>query len=352
VALASLVGIAHADPVKCQKQIIKSLAAYKSAALKQTEKCLDKENVAKLPGPCPDTTALLKIQKKSDAATTKITASCSMADLTTLGYPANCQLEAASQGKEGQCAALPVTTPAEFSACMQCWKAAETAEFIAILYASHALEVCGGSLGESSPACSDLDFATPLPDQRNLGDTAENDCQVGVGKAGVKYLLLREKTLEKCALAGGTQATCLADLIVQGKLQKAEMKKQVLVQKKCGNRDPVPSPPFCCRTGMANACMAATSRDDCTMNLSGNVQEGKTCTAGTCQPSPGQKFTWWGVCPETGVALASRDDLIACVDASADLVVDELLCFQLPGNGGADWPCPPPDGSAGAAFVD
>jgi len=42
-----------------------------------------------------------------------------------------------------------------------------------------------------------------------------------------------------------------------------------------------------------------------------------------------------GVCPETGAALASRNDLIACVDASADQIVDELLCLQFRGNGGA-----------------
>jgi hypothetical protein len=351
-ALVALANIAHADPVVCQKQVIKTLASFKKISLTATEKCLDKENQGKLPGPCPDTATLLKIQKKSASATDKISTSCTLGDLTALGFPNNCQFEAATQGKEGQCAALPVTTPAEFSACLQCWKAAEVSEFVAILYASHALEVCGGSLGESSPNCSDLDFSTPLPDQRSLGDTAENDCQIGIGKAGVKYLLTREKTLEKCALTGGTQASCLGDLTIQEKLQKAEMKKEVLVQKKCGNRDPVPSPPFCCRTAMPQVCMAATSRDDCTMNLGGQVMENKTCVAGSCQSQMGmQAVTWWGVCPETGAALASRDDLVACVDASADQIVDELLCLQFRGNGGADWPCPASDGSPSGAFV-
>ena len=55
-------------------------------------------------------------------------------------------------GKEGACAALPVTTPAEFAECLVCWKGAESAEYIAILYASHALEVCGRDLAETSPA--------------------------------------------------------------------------------------------------------------------------------------------------------------------------------------------------------
>lgn len=351
-ALVALANIAHADPVVCQKQVIKTLASFKKISLTATEKCLDKENQGKLPGPCySDPTVVAKIGKKSASSIDKISTSCTMADLAALGFPGDCHFEAATQGAEGNCFNLNVSTPAEFATCLQCWKAVEVNEFLAVLYASHALEVCG-SLDESSPRCSGLDFATPLPDQRNLGDTGENDCQIGIGKAGVKYLLTREKTLEKCALAGGTQATCLGDLTIQEKLQKAEMKKEVLVQKKCGNRRPVASPPFCCRTAMPQVCMATTSRDDCTMNLGGQVMENKTCVAGTCQPQMGnQAITWWEVCPETGAALASRDDLVACVDASADQIVDELLCLQFRGNGGADWPCPPADGSPSGAFV-
>src|SRR5262249_55060624 len=98
---------------------------------------------------------------------------------------------------------------------------------------------------------------------------------------------------------------------------------------------------------------AATSRGDCTMNLGGQVQEGKTCSAGSCAPVMGmQAITWWGICRETGAALASRDDLVKCLDDTADLVVDELMCLQFRGNGGADWPWPAPDGSPSGAFVE
>src|SRR5262249_53323008 len=262
--------------------------------------CLDKENEGKVPGPCPtDLATQLKIQKKSTAATDKISTFCTMGDLTALGFPGDCHFEAATQGAEGHCFGLPVTTPAEFAACMQCWKAAEVNEFLGVLYASHAVEVCG-SLDESSPNCSDLDFTSPFPIQRNLGDTAENDCQIGIGKAGVKYLLTREKTLEKCALAGGTQASCLADLVIQEKLQKAETEKEGLVHRKCGNRDPVASPPFCCRTAMPQVCMAAASRDDCTMNLGGQVMENKTCVAGMCQSQMGGNQELVGGVPGDG----------------------------------------------------
>src|SRR5262245_44786358 len=101
VALVALVNIAHADPVVCQKQVIKTLASFKKISLTATEKCLDKENQGKLPGPCPDTATQLKIQKKSTSATDKISTSCTMADLTALGFPGNCQFEAATQGQGG-----------------------------------------------------------------------------------------------------------------------------------------------------------------------------------------------------------------------------------------------------------
>src|SRR5262249_32433907 len=131
-----------------------------------------------------------------------------------------------------------------------------------------------------------------------------------------------------------------------------------LIHLGCGNRVPTPSPAFCCRTGTANACSAATSRDDCTMNLNGKGQEGKTCNAGTCQPimGPNKPITWGGVCPENstwpGAARANGDGLIGCVDASANATVDELLCLEFRGNGGADWPCPAADGSPSGAYVD
>jgi hypothetical protein len=148
--------------------------------------------------------------------------------------------------------------------------------------------------------------------------------------------------LEKCGLAGGNSTTCFDNMDPNGAkvvvaLDKAEQKKIAGIKKKCGNRDPIASPQFCCRT-TGNLCVAAATRDDCTMVVGGDVMEGKFCDAGSCSPAHG--ITWWENCPESdtcpGTALASIDDLIACIDTSADSIVDELLCLQLPGN----WPCP------------
>jgi hypothetical protein len=343
---------AGAEPVKCQKTIVQQLAKLKKQVLKRTEKCIDNQNVGKTSGPCPDAATQLKIQTTRDKAIAKIALNCPDPDRTTLGFPSSCAFETVSSGIEATCAVLPVTSPAELATCLACWKQAELFEFVATLYASHAVEVCGGSLDETSTVCSELDCTTPLPDQRDLGDTSENDCQKSIGKAGVKHLLAVEKILERCGLAGGTSASCLADLDVQAAIDKSEQKLAEGIHNKCGNRKPVPSVPFCCKMGMGNACVAASTRDECQM-LGGTVQNNKTCgVSNTCDPVMGmQEITWWSSCPESdtcpGTSVTTLDNLIDCVDTTAHATTDELLCLQFPSG----WPCPS-DGSPSGAFVE
>ncbi len=342
VALA-LAAPAHADPAKCQKTLLAGLRKYKKAYVKAFERCLDAENIAKIPGPCPDVSAQAKIGTAVTKINPKIDAACAPADLATLGYSTGCALTTPETARETSCSSLPAATGSQLAACLECWKAAELAEFIAIAYASHAVEVCGTFDG-SSAVCSEIDCTTPEPDQRNLGSTGENDCQRAIGKGGFKYLLTREKVLEACGIEGQTRGQCL-DVMVNPQvglaIQKAETKKMAAIRNKCGNRTPIASPPFCCRVGTGNSCMAATTRDECTMTLGGTVQENKTCTAGSCSPiTGGGVITWWENCPEAtscpGTAVATMNDLIDCLDASADTVVDELLCLQFRSG----WPCP------------
>jgi hypothetical protein len=350
--LAALVGSVRAEPVNCQKQIVKNLLKFKKTYLKKVGKCIDNQNVGKIPGPCPDPTTALKLQTLETKIRDKIALSCPAPDLATLGFPSSCAFEATGTGIEGQCAALPVTTPAEFADCLLCWKGAELAEFLVTLYASHAMEVCGGALDDTSPVCSDLDCSTPLPVQHNLGDTGENDCQKAVGKGGIKHLVSIEKVYEKCGLLGSDRATCLGDPLVQAGIVKSQTKLETVIRNKCGNRDPVPDPPYCCRTNpMGQQCVLSASRDDCEMNLAGTVIEGKTCNAGSCDPVGGgnQIITWWSTCPIDDTCdgtLDTLDELIACVDASAEEAAAELLCIQF----ASGWPCP--TGSPSGAFLD
>jgi len=81
--------------------------------------------------------------------------------------------------------------------------------------------------------------------------------------------------------------------------------------------------------------MVIADRGTCAATAGCNVQEGKTCDGGTlkCVPGP-HTITWWSNCPESdtcpGTTLTTLDDLIACVDTSADSITDELLSLQFP----------------------
>lgn len=339
---AALVGAAapaHADPALCKKMVVKQLLKYTKTHLKRHERCLNKENVGDVPGPCPDAEANAKIAITNSKVKAKIAAKCALTDLVTLGYRSDCVYGPATTGIQAQCAALPVTTPGEFAECLKCWKGAAMVEFAALLYASHAIEVCGGSLDASSPVCSDLGCTAPLPEQRDLGDNSENDCQRGIGRAGINYIVKRAKILEKCLLNGGTQASCLADPLVQLDLADAAARKDTTIRNKCGgNRVPSATSNFCCRCGpMGGTCTTVPlTREDCLADPSCQVQEGKTCNTGTgkCDPTP-KEITWWEFCPQSascpGTALASIDDLVTCVDTSTDRLVDETVCLQFPG---------------------
>src|SRR5262249_54771900 len=100
-----------AEPVKCQKTIVQQLAKLKKQVLKRTEKCIDNQNVGKIPGPCPDAATQLKIQATRDKAVAKIALECPEPDRTTLGFPSTCAFESGSSGVEAACATLPVTSP-------------------------------------------------------------------------------------------------------------------------------------------------------------------------------------------------------------------------------------------------
>ena len=356
VACPVLVVPAAADPVLCQKTILKQYTVLKKKTLKGVGKCLDKQNKGDLPGPCPDPLTSGKLDLARQKVEAKVAATCSLADAATLGF-VDCAYGAPGEDSavEASCRALPVTSSAELAACISCWKEADFYEFLAVLYASHAAELCGGPLDASSTICSAggcAGYFGATPDQRDLGDGGENDCQKAIGKAGIKYLLAREKLLEKCALEGGTRFPCLGDAELQLKLTKAAAKTDAVIHDKCGNRDPLPNPPFCCKT-MGNQCVAAADRATCETG-GGQVQEGKVCGMGnTCDPVPGnQAITWWDSCVTKwcdGIGAFTLDDLIHCVEIRADEIADSMLCYQVPRNGHADWLCP---GSPSAAFLD
>ena len=342
---------AGADPAGCQKQIINQLFKFKKVFLKMRVKCLDKQNFLKIEGPCPDDVATAKTAATLVKLKERVATRCTAGDLVALGYPPSCDFDAAATGVEATCAALPASTPAELAECLACWKGAELSEFAATLYASHAIEVCQGALDSTSATCSPLDCTTPLPEQRNLGDGGDGLCQKSIGRSGFKHVVKIEKVLEKCGLEGGSRATCLADEKNQAILAALDDKLLARIKKRCGNRIPAAETPFCCRMGGGNMCIAAATRADC-VDAGGDVQDDKFCDVDDTYantPGLGKPITWWETCPISdscpGAALATIDDLSACVDASAEEIAAEMLCRQFPSG----WPCP--GGSPSGAFL-
>jgi hypothetical protein len=353
VAPAAGVG---ADEAGCQKNLLKQLLKFERTLVKVYTRCLDLENFEKIPGPCLDATGQTKLDRVDLKVGEKLANSCTSVDLGALGFSTSCaDYGSGATGAGAACAGLPASTVAEVVECLQCWKSAELRAYVAVLYASHALEACGGAVDDTSSDCQPLACATPLPEQRALGSSGGDAlCQKGVGKAGFKYMLKRTKILSSCALQGTPRADCLADATVQEKLALLETKKATIIQNKCGNINPEPVPAFCCRTGAGNECTAAATREDC-VDMGFTVQDDKFCDLDSTCTSLGsdKQFAWWGSCPDDdpcpGTALATTDDLTACVDSVGDRLVDRLLCLQIPRNGGADWPCP---GSPSGAFVE
>jgi hypothetical protein len=347
-----LAGGAHADVRACRMALVKASAALTKQTLKRMTKCLLKEDAGRIPGPCPDAVTAAKLAKVTAKVEGKITRACASEDLPQLGFGGLCNFDLdEGSAAEDACRLLPTTTPAELATCLTCWQRADLFELEALFFASHAVDVCGGTLGTGSEVCSEGGCAAslgPTPDQRDLSGT-ELDCQRGIAKAGFKDLAKRQKLLAKCALGGRTRQTCLADPGIQLKLAKAAAKTTAKIVGACGNLQPVPNAPFCCRTG-GNSCMAAGDRDACVAG-GGQVQEGKICGADAkCDNVPGNKaFPWWDECPLRscgGTSVTSIEDLAACVQGKAEETVDGTLCSRFPGSG---WPCP---SSPSGAFLD
>ncbi len=338
---------AAADPnLVCHKTVVKQLEKYKKTELKLYRNCLDKQNKGDIAA-CLDGVSDAKLGITATKVAAAIAKKCTPATLAALGYRSDCQYGPATPGVGGTCAALPAGTPTEFAICMECWKGAEFARYIATLYASHSQEICGSALDETSPTCSALGCTTPTPEQRDLGDTAENDCQRVLAKASLAYLLKRERALDKCLLTGASYATCLDDDKVELALNKAEAQLDALVQKNCTNYEPVASAPYCCRTGPGQACMIPVDRDDCVTNLGGTVEEGKTCDLGSCAniPGPAKALTWWENCPtdaSCATDLSDIHDVIECVGDVADGLVGNVLCLQFPNAGACATPAATP----------
>src|SRR5688572_29828006 len=82
---------AGAEPVTCQKQVIKNLLKFKKTYLKKIGKCAENQNLNKLDDDdeCPDAATQLKLDATAAKIRLKIELSCPEPYRTTLGFPSS-----------------------------------------------------------------------------------------------------------------------------------------------------------------------------------------------------------------------------------------------------------------------
>ena len=134
----------------------------------------------------------------------------------------------------------------------------------------------------------------------------------------------------------------LADATVQTSLSRLDSQTQNTITNQCGaDRVPDPTLNFCCRcgTGMSAMCTdAPATRGDCLAidpMLHGAGGQGVQHRHRELRRGA-EDITWWAHCPESDTAPGPRCrepaiNLIDCVEASADAIVDELALSPVPG---------------------
>ncbi len=241
--IARVSGLPNPDTgLKCQRTIAKEASKFFKQKAKALQKCEDAKLKDKHTDPCPDPAgpagsdgrkAADKIAKASSKLAAKIGKKCGGDDKVCGANLAN----EAGGGLMG----LPIICPnLENGICtntieiLSCEGVAECISCLDMAAVEQVVGVYYDDLVDSDPAV----------------EKALNQCQQALGKEATKYLLTKEKTLQKCwdkRLKGKHAATCpdstadpdLAKDAVKAaeKIAKAESKLIAALCKKCGGED-------------------------------------------------------------------------------------------------------------------
>jgi len=218
LALAAVLAApAQADPLKCQREIVKRSAKYVRSKAKFLQKCEDKVLKGQLAGPCPDAKTAEKIAKQESKLRASIEKKCGGSD-RTCGTGGDDDSLASIGWDLGTCPNL------EGGAC------------------SNTIADCDG-IGECL-ACVD-DAAVEQAIDLSYGafaSSSDNDvvkCQRTIGKEGTKYLDQKINALKKCqdqVLKGKIAGPC-PDERAGTKIARAEIKLFDKICKACGGDD-------------------------------------------------------------------------------------------------------------------
>jgi hypothetical protein len=188
VAFVLSAASAHADAVRCKREIAKASAKYAQARMRSLQKCQDGKLTGKVSGTCPDpktSEALSKAAAKLRSAIDKkcggVDKDCTSAgdndSLASISWPNACP------NFEGGTCNNPISNCDGVSNCLVCVDDAAVDQGIALYY---------GSLVNSS-------------------NTTIKKCQREIGKNAVKYLRMKSKLLQKCkdkVLSGQSAGPC------------------------------------------------------------------------------------------------------------------------------------------------
>ncbi len=209
---------AHADALRCKREIAKASAKFAQAKMRVLQKCEDGRLLGKVTGSCPDVKSSTAITKASAKLRTAIDKKCGGKDqdctnaadndpLASIGWGSSCP-----NFEDGSCNNA-ITDCDGISNCLLCVGEAAIDQGIDLYY---------GALTNSS-------------------DSAVKRCQREIGKNAVKYLRMKSKVLQKCRdkMMTGQFAGPCPDTKSAAVLTTAEAKKNAKICSACGGSDRV-----------------------------------------------------------------------------------------------------------------
>jgi hypothetical protein len=220
-ASLALVASAHADPLKCQRSILKDSGKFAQARIKALQKCEDGRLKGKVLTTCAlDQKTQASLQKAEDKMRAAIGKNCGGADkacgggddetLASISWPGVCP------DFEGMGCTNTISDCGGIADCLECINAKAIDQAVSLYY---------GSL---------------VPNQS--GDILK--CQQAIGKATAAFFASKTKALDKCWDARynqkhGNACPAPGDGKAVAAIQKAEDKKVASICKACGGDDKI-----------------------------------------------------------------------------------------------------------------
>jgi len=219
IVLAALAPAAYADPLTCERAIEKGTAKYVQTRVKALQTCNDAVVSNSSSGSCPDQKATDKIAKADSKFRATIGKACGGADhvcgtgsddesMASIGWNIG-----SCRNVEGGSCNNAITNCNDVSECLVCVSNAAVNQAITLYY------------GQIDQGATDSDVIK---------------CQRSIGKFTTKFLVAKNKALQKCedaVLKGVFSGPCPDAGKATPAIAKADSKKRASICKACGGAD-------------------------------------------------------------------------------------------------------------------